>query len=442
MKNPEFFDNELFEKEFESDRPKIIDYIGIIRASVFPIILIFIISLIVTFLYLKNYPTIYRATTIIKIEKPRNGIMEQQSLSLNLSLTEASDRYMSNQIEILKGFYIRDMVAKVILDSMQHVSNLSAFSYVVDKIGEDEYKLATQEAIRRRLLNVVKIEVKRNVDALTVSLEGLSFHEIQMIVNIYSNVFVEYSKEINKEDLISVKKFLEDEKDKKYKDLESSEQEVESFQRRSGYVSLDEQSRMLIEAISKYDFIKNEANMELKASENTINNLRKELDKIDPKLYDYVSGQISQPYIQELQRNIAEIEIKRDLDLSVTSDTRLKDKIISDAQSKINKLNVALSEKTEILRAGLLANTPDERRDYSQKIIHESLLSNSLKAKMKTVEGVLSKYEVEFNKLPEQSIELAKLERIRKSNEKLYLALEEKYQEATINERSRLGYAS
>lgn len=442
MKNPDLFDSDLFEKEFENDRPKIIDYFGIIRASIVPIILIFIIAMVVTFIYLKNYPTIYRATTIIKIEKPSNGILEQQSLSLNLSLTEASDRYMSNQIEILKGFYIRDMVAKVILDSMKNINNLSAFSYAVDKVGENEYKLATQESIRRRLLNVVKIEVKRNVDALTVSLEGQSFHEIQMIVNIYSNIFVEYSKEINKEDLINVKKFLEDEKDKKYKDLEASELELEGFQRRSGYVSLDEQSRMLIESISKYDFIKNEANMELKASDNTLYNLKKELDKIDPKFYEYISGQISQPYIQELQKNIAEIEIKRDLDLSVTTDTRLKEKIISDAQTKISKLNQALSEKTEILRAGLLANTPDERRDYSQKILEEYLKSSSIKAKIKSVEPVLSKYEGEFNKLPEQSIELAKLERIRKSNEKLYLTLEEKYQEATINERSRLGYAS
>ena len=88
MKNTDQFDSELFEKEFESERPKIIDYVGIIRASIIPIILIFIISMFVTFIYLKNYPVNYRATTIVRVEKPRNGILESQSLSFNLSVTD------------------------------------------------------------------------------------------------------------------------------------------------------------------------------------------------------------------------------------------------------------------------------------------------------------------------------------------------------------------
>lgn len=442
MKNTDPFDSELLEKDFESDRPKIIDYVGIIRASLIPIILIFIISMIVTYIYLKNYPVNYRATTIVRVEKPRNGILEAQSLSFNLSVTEASDRYLSNQIEILKGYYIRDIVAKTIIDSLKNLTNYNSFFYVVDNIDENNKKLASQESIRRRLLTLVKIEIKKGVDALTISLDGLSFHEIQMIVNIYANVFVEYSKEINKEDLINVKKFLEIEKEKKYKDLGDAETQLENFQKQSGFVALDDQSRMLIESISKYDALKNESNIELRATENELSNLRKESEKLDAKIYDYVSGQITQPYITELQRQIAELEVKRDLEITNSTDPKVRDKIISESKLKIEKLNNTLTEKTEILRAGLLANTPQELKTMSENIMLNNLKANSLRTKVKSIQDVLGKYEVEFNKLPAQSIEYAKLERVRKSNEKLYLALEEKYQEATINERSRLGYAS
>lgn len=442
MKNTDQFDSELFEKEFESERPKIIDYVGIIRASLLPIILIFTISMIVTVIYLKNYPVNYRATTIVRVEKPRNGILESQSLSFNLSVTEASDRYLANQIEILKGYYIRDIVARSILDSLKTVSSYNSFYYVVDNVAENQKKLASQEAIRRRLLNIVKIDIKKGVDALTISLEGLSFHEIQLIVNVYANVFVEYSKEINKEDLINVKKFLEVEKEKKYTDLGKSETDLENFQKQSGFVALDEQSKMLIESISKYDAMKNESGIELKSTENELSNLRKESERIDTKLYDYVSGQITQPYITELQRQIAELEVKRDLEITNATDPKVKDKIINDTRVKLEKLNKSLTEKTEILRTGLISETPQEVRSIAENILMSNLKANSLRTKIKSVNEVLSKYEVEFNKLPTQSVEYAKLERVRKSNEKLYLALEEKYQEATINERSRLGYAS
>jgi len=442
MKNTDQFDSELFEKEFESERPKIIDYVGIVRTSIIPILLIFAISMIVTFIYLKNYPVNYRATTIVRVEKPRNGILESQSLSFNLSVTEASDRYLSNQIEILKGYYIRDIVARSIIDSLKAYPSYNSFYYVVDPVDESTKKLASQESIRRRLLSIVRIEIKKGVDALTISLDGLSFHEIQMIVNIYANVFVEYSKEINKEDLINVKKFLEVEKEKKYNDLGKSEKDLENFQIHSGFVALDDQSKMLIESISKYDAMKNESNIELKATDNELGNLRKESEKVDTKLFSYVSGQIMQPYITELQRQIAELEVKRDLEITAATDPKVKDKIINETKIKLEKLNNSLVEKTEILRTGLLSETPQEVRSIAENILANTLKSNSLKTKIKSINDVLGKYEIEFNKLPSQSIEYAKLERTRKSNEKLYLALEEKYQEATINERSRLGYAS
>ncbi|MGV8016554.1 MAG: hypothetical protein AB2L26_00005, partial [Ignavibacteria bacterium] len=278
MKNHNFNEKELLEDDFDSDQRNIMDYIGIVRSNLLPIILIFIISMIVTYIYIKNYTTNYRATTIVKIDKPRSGILESQSLSLNVNLSGTLERFLLNQIEVMKSYYIRDIVSRTILDSMKTVQNLRGFTFVTTKVGENEHKLLSQEALRRKLLENVKIDVKKNVDAVTVSLEGLSFHEIQMVVNIYSNVFVEYSKEINKEDLINVKKFLEAEKDKKYNELSTSEVALEDFQKRSGYVALDNQSKLLIESISNYDEKKNMAAIELKATDNELMNLKKESD--------------------------------------------------------------------------------------------------------------------------------------------------------------------
>ncbi len=50
--------------------------------------------------------------------------------------------------------------------------------------------------------------------------------------------------------------------------------------------------------------------------------------------------------------------------------------------------------------------------------------------------AVIAEYERQFNQIPEKSIELAKLQRARLSSEKLYLLVEEKFNEAAITETS------
>lgn len=114
------------------------------------------------------------------------------------------------------------------------------------------------------------------------------------------------------------------------------------------------------------------AAIELKATDNELMNLKKESDKSDPNLYDYVSGKVAEPYITELQRQIAELEIKRDIDLSTTTETRVKDKINADARAKIEMLRKNLDEKTEIMRVGVLSETPDENGCYRRRYSTEN----------------------------------------------------------------------
>ena len=54
--------------------------------------------------------------------------------------------------------------------------------------------------------------------------------------------------------------------------------------------------------------------------------------------------------------------------------------------------------------------------------------------------SVIADYEQQFNRIPQKRIDLARLQRTRMSTEKLYLLIEEKYNEAAITEKSEFGY--
>lgn len=432
-------DKEIMEMEFEPESKKITDYVNLIRTNIFPIILIFAISLLVTVIYIKNYRTVYRSVSTLKIDKPQSILEKSDNLFLQVAMSE---RVLSNQIEMMKSYYIRDVVARSLLDSLRNIKEPQHFSFLVRNVSEREVVPLSQEELRRKLNTIVKIEVKKSVDAVTLSCEGYNVDEILLITNTYSEVYVNYSRELNRQDITNVKKFLEDERQKKLNDLSNAELSLEDFQKKVGYIVLDDQAKLLIENASKYDADKNEAELDLKINDNNLSLLKKESNQYDPKLADYIEGKISEPYIQELQKQIAELELKRDIDIANLTDQKVKDKIINTTAAKVEKLKKNLDEKTEILRAGLLSQTPEEKRDLSQKIFEASLNSTALKNKIGIISGFVKKYESEIVKLPSENMELAKLERTMKTNEKLYLTLEEKYQEATINERTRFGNAS
>lgn len=432
------FNNQYNEPGFEEETRELSYYLNILRANLIPVIVIFLVSVAVTIIYVLNATDIYKSTTILKIENEKGNILDAPFAEFS---EFRSDRYINNQIEILKSYYIRDNVAQALLDSLKNYSENFDFVYLLDGESNPEIKPASLESIRKRLISIMNFEQERDIDVIKISVEGPSFAEDQLIANTYANVYVSYSKELSRLDIKSVKEYLEKEKEKKSKELNISENNLEDFQKRTGLIVLDAQASDLINKISQYEAEKKSADIESKAYEINLGTLKSEIQSIDPNMYDYVEGQVSQPYIQELQRQIAEIEVERDVETAITTDTKVVEKIRYDSERKLKTLKKNLDEKVQILRTGIIAETPEELRGMTQRILDAKLLSQSYSVKSNLLSPVLRRYETEFSRLPSESIELAKLERDRTSTEKLYLILEEKYQEASINERARLGNA-
>jgi len=413
-------------------------YINVIRTNILPILIIFTVALISTFTYLYFAKNIYRATTILKIDNPKGSIFDSPFGELGDYRIE---RYILNQIEVLKSFYIRDVTAAAILDSLKREKDLKDFSYVLRRAKDNSYTFLNQDQMRQQLIGMVSISQKKGLDAIEISMESPSFAEAQMITYTYANIYVDYLKDLSRQDITAVKQFLATEKEKKYNDLNTAEAKLEDFQKRTGLLVLEAQAQNLVNVISQYDAQKNASDIELKATENGLGTLRKELNTYDPKMYDYIQGQVARSYIEEFQRQIAEYEVKRDIENSTIVDPKVKEKVTADANARINELKANLNQKVSELSSGVLANTPEEKKELTKKILETTIEANSLKTKSGALGGYLKKYEGEFAKLPSESIELAKLQRETASSEKLYLILEEKYQEATINERARIANA-
>ncbi|MGE5435598.1 MAG: polysaccharide biosynthesis tyrosine autokinase, partial [Syntrophothermus sp.] len=104
-------------------------------------------------------------------------------------------------------------------------------------------------------------------------------------------------------------------------------------------------------------------------------------------------------------------------------------------------LKEKLSIQINNIKAEAFASSPEQIKDLTQKLIQEEINNNSLSIKFKELQSIINQYERDLNRFPKATIELAQYQRKKESNQQLYLLVDQKFQEALINELSQPGNA-
>jgi tyrosine-protein kinase Etk/Wzc len=416
------------------------DYLALVRKNLLTFLIILIVCLAVTVLYVLRLPDIYISKTSVKISKTGGSILQSEPL---LGLSDlANDRMINNEIEILKSFDLRKIIADALLDSFLQSTSKDDFNLLKKlstTLADDNINLLRSPHLEKLMENIVDIEQKRGLDIIDISVESPSPREAAIIAALYAKVYRTYNLEINREQLTYLRNFLDEQRAEKKIQLSHAEDTLRAFQEKGGIIVLDEQAKSLIEQLSEFEAQMNAAKIELRASEQVLSSYKEELAKQDPKLADYLASVTSETYITALQDQIAQLQLNKDIALAkLESGIDISQKV-KEYDSKIADLQEKLDEKIKVLKSGILASSPEEVRGISQKIIEAEVKNQSLKSSVASLSTIVKQYEDRFNRLPKTTIELARFQRTRESTEKLYTLIEQKYQEAVINEQSQAG---
>jgi len=416
------------------------DYLSLVQKNLWPFLIIIIVSLAVAVLYVLRLPDIYVSETSVKISKSGGSVLQTAPLLGFGDL--GNDRMINNEIEILKSFDLRKIIANALLDSFAQSTSKDDFKLLYkseSEFGSEGKKLLRIPQIEKLLGSIVDIEQKRGLDIVDISAESPSPKEAALIAGLYAKVYRTYNLEINREQMSYVRNFLDQQRAEKKIQLSQAEDTLRAFQEKGGIIALDEQAQILIEQLSQFEAQMNAAKIELMASEEVLKKYKDELSKQDPKLADYLASVTSETYITALQNQIAELQLNKDIALAkLESGIDISQKV-KEFDAKIKDLKEKLDAKIKVLKAGILASSPEEVRGISQKIIEAEVKNQSLRSSVTSLSALVRKYEERFNRLPKTTIELARFQRTRESSEKLFTLIEEKYQEALINEQSQAG---
>ncbi len=162
-------------------------------------------------------------------------------------------------------------------------------------------------------------------------------------------------------------------------------------------IALDAQAAAMIDQLSKFEARMNAAKIDYMSSTNVLNQYKDELKKQDPRMADYLESLSSRAYIDALQKQLAELQINKDLAFSNAKSKLDVDAKIKEYDRKINDLKQKLTQKMEIIKAGIFASSPEEVKELSQKIIVETIRDDSLNIIINGLKGIVESYEQKFN---------------------------------------------
>lgn len=283
------------------------DYIRVIRLNLVPILLIGLTSLLVAIVYAISAPNIYKSTTVLRISKPQGSILNAPLIPEFQDF--GSDRFIANEIEILKSFRLRDIVTSTLIDSFKLSSNKDQFDLITEQIyGSNKPSLLSKDEIIELLEKKVSIDQKRGLDIVEISVESKSPYEAALIANSYAAAYKALNLDYNRQQLTAVKEFLAKQREEKLSELADVEETLRSYQERQGIVQLPEQAKALIEQVTDFEAKMNATKIDLTITEKTLNEYKAELEKKDPDINDYIESFATEPYIKNLQMQIADFK--------------------------------------------------------------------------------------------------------------------------------------
>lgn len=422
------------EKYLHSDTKSVTDYFLLVRNNLKMVIFISILIILSVVVYAYIQTDIYTSTATVKITEPNQNVLDRNS-GPRIDI----DRFIANEITIINNYKTRKNIALALIDSFRNSSNKNLFHLIGSDDDANTNEPKSLEHLTGLLGGVIYAEQIKGIDVIAISAQSTSAYEAALIANVASQQYQKVNLAISRDKLTKVREFLEKQSEEKLAELKMAEDSLMKFQEQGGIVSMDVQSTGLISELSNLDAQKQSTKIELMTSNEVLKQYKFFLGKQDPKLVDYLENQTSQAYIVALQQQLADIQVKRDLAMSLKNPTIDVSNQVSEYDRRILELREKLNAAIGGIKSDGFSGNPEQVRELARRTIDEEIRNSTLAVRLEQLEAAAGKYEHQLRRLPRTSTALVQYQRQRETLQQLYLVINDRYQEAMINELSQTG---
>jgi len=361
---------------------------------------------------------------------------------------------LENELEILNSRALAWSLAEKLYEE-KFDRNGEVYPVLVRKYPDD-LTLTTVDTVAARIMGrkVVNQKGGKFSSILAVKYSSESPLEAMRLVDLIINTYSETSTSSNRVQAKAALGFLSTELANVKETVNYKEEQLRNFMNQSKIVQLDAQTNELIRTLSRLQSEKQAFEVKIQAINDAYNRYTSELEELKPGISKMMTNSVA-PLIQRLQVQLAEFQTERVLMIAKNPELEKNEKIEPrlvqlNNQIKVVKeqINTASKEILDSNSSQLLGFIGDPDGGIANKV--QNLYDNIFKLEIERTQNLaqtsmlskqLVEYELFFENLPDNMIELARLKRDLQINEQLYLSLAKQSAEMALWEQTQSGLA-
>jgi succinoglycan biosynthesis transport protein ExoP len=365
---------------------------------------------------------LYKADTSIVFEE------QNYSASVNPPETPSNKGFINNQIEKIKSRSLSEEVARALPINIINTFPLPK---------EPESNFNKEEYIAKEIQDRISANAVTNSDVIKIEVEAYSAIAAKIIANTIAKVFIRKNLEVRIEGTGTTKKFIEEQLVTFKSQLGNSELALKNFKEQNKVTIINKEVEEIFKRITEAEILYNQNKTNLDAAERRLSFIQNKLALERKNLVPAIT-KITSPWVQQLKKQLVELEVQY---------TILRVQNYAESHPKLQKLKEQIEQtkdnlKQESLKIASGENIVDPISQI-QKFMEESIALEiqiqTYQSQEKALREILNNYKRSLNTLPAKETQLAQLLRDKEVNEKIYMMLLQKREEAKIANAEKLA---
>lgn len=407
------------------------------------------------YLYANLAQPIYESSgTVLITQENSQYPMKDSDLSYMMSSTfgVGAGNRLENEMEILQSRSLSSEIAKRLLEekTMENGENFPILWY---NYPEDS-TLIPQSAVAQRIKNKMILErTDQDTDVIRIRYESYSPFEAKRLVDITIDTYIDVSIRQKRTEANSALSFLESELDDVESNLESAEVALKDYRKNTNLVEVDGQTNAVITRMAELESQMQEVQVQRVSISSSIESYENQLEQIKPGLAEQFAENIS-GRLEGAQLRLAELRTAQSLMLQrnpgLQSNPESEPQFIRN-QEEIRTVREEIREITNNL---LNADDSDvyigflEQEDggvtnrileLRKNLIELKIQESQLNAQEEVIQQRMAEENQFFDGLPENMLELARLQREVKISEELFTTISNQFAETQLWEQTQFG---
>lgn len=371
-----------------------------------------LVSIVSALYYTHKSPPVYQARATIIVSQNPHPL-------LGVPLYSTSRTSLTNHCLVLKSDALTQRVANSI--SQERLRELG-------QRGINLFSLLRRNVSVSPIRDSNIIEVKAHAGDPSLA---------ALMANKTVEAYIQYDLEDKRGEMNGVSEFVERQLKVVEHNLAKSEEELRNYKKTHQLIRIDEKAAQVVDRLAQFEAVHRTAEVELDVLERKLKLLQNRLGEEEKEALKWVAN-LSAPVVTGLKASLVELESERaSLLIQAYSEDDPK---LRELDDKIEKTQQSLRETLSTMLANRGQLDPmNQVEELMTASLSTQLELEIQKAREKALEDVIAAYEGELRGLPDKELTYARLSRAKAANEKIYMMLLERAEEARIAEAGEIG---